>query len=345
MHESREHILKNIVYEINEFIKKTRKINQQKDSFNVSDFLINSSCQSIDSKNKLKCEGFFLKFENNSSAPTQYDCRCTYIKKMFQNLNSNNIAINKIESHWPLKKGMVDTKFLAWHTVPSINEGIQFSIAFMIKCISVSIYKNHKSKSKIDFIPDHLNKNIDTKYLFYFNKIISNKESSLFFWSEIKKYYLQDINSDYKEKKLRSYFYSNILPKKKLIVLCFEESFFRLRSGTNFELFAFEQFINDMISSDNSLVIFSTQKLLQNQSKNENFISDYSVSFKKNLDEQKISIQQAMEPDYKIARDERFIEPNRVGAFDRLIELLAKGQNFINSLEKDFLEWKIKIGN
>ncbi len=333
----REQILKNIVYEINEFIKKTRKINQQKTSFNISDFLINLSCQSLDSKNKGNCEGFFLKFENNFSAPTQYDCKCVCIKKKYQNLNSTNIAIHKIETNWPLKKGMVDTKFIAWHTVSSANEGIQFSTAFMIKCISVSIYKND--------ISDELRKNIDTKYIFYFDKIISNKKSSLFFWSEIKKYYLYDINNDNKEKKSRTHFYNNLLPKKKLIVLCFEDSFFRLRSGTNFELFAFEQFINDMINSDNSLVIFSTQKLLPDQRKIENFISDYSVSFKKNLDEQKISVQQAMEPDYKIARDKRFIEPNRIGAFDRLIELLAKGQNFINSLEKDFLEWKIRTEN
>lgn len=334
---SREQILKNIVYEINEFIKKTRKINQQKNSFSVSDFLINSSCQNLDSKNKFKCEGFFLKFESNSSAPTQYDCKCVYIKKKYQNLNSTNLAIHKIEANWPLKKGMVDTKFLAWHTVTSANEGIQFSIAFMIKCISVSIYNKN--------ISDELKQNMDTKHIFYFDNIISNKKSTLFFWSEIKKYYIHDINSDNKEKKLRTHFYNHILPNKKLIVVCFEESFFRLRSGTNFELFAFEQFINDMINSDNGLVIFSTQKLLPEQIKNENFISDYSISFKKNLDEQKISLQQAMEPDYKIARDERFIEPNRVGAFDRLIELLAKGQNFINSLEKDFLEWKIKIEN
>ena len=345
MIESREQILKNIVYEINEFIKKTRKINQQKNSFNVNDFLINLSCQSIDSKNKTTCEGFFLKFESPSSAPTQYDCRCVYIKKIFQKLNSNNTTINKVEANWPLKKGMVDTKFLAWHTVSSASEGIQYSTAFMIKCISVSIYKKDKTLNKIDFIPNEFIKSTDTKYLFYFDKILSNNDSSLFFWSDIKKYYLQDINSDFKERKFRTHFYENILPKKKLIVLCFEESFFRLRSGTNFELYAFEQFINDMINSDNSIVIFSTQKLLPDQTKIGNFISDYSVSFKKNLDERKISIQQAMEPDYKIARDERFIEPNRVGAFDRLIELLAKGQNFINSLEKDFLEWKIKAGN
>ncbi len=334
---AREQILKNIVYEINEFIKKTRKINQLKNSFSARDFLINLSCQSLDSKNKAKCEGFFLKFENNFSAPTQYDCKCVCITKKYQNLNSNNIAIHKIETNWPLKKGMVDTKFLAWFTVPSANEGVQFSIAFMIKCISVSIYKNE--------ISEELRKNIEVKYMFYFDKIISNKKSSLFFWSEIKKYYLNDTNNDNKEKKLRTHFYSNILPKKKLIVLSFEESFFRLRSGTNFELFAFEQFINDMINSDNSLVIFSTQKLLPDQRKNVNFILDYSVNFKKDLDERKVSVQQAMEPDFKIARDNRFIEPNRIGAFDRLIELLAKGQNFINSLEKDFLEWKTKTEN
>lgn len=342
MNESREQILQSIVYDINEFIKKTRKISQQKSSFNIMDFLINPSCQNLDSKNKSKCEGFFLKFENKFSSPTQYDCKCVYITKKFQNLNSTNIAINKIESHWPLKKGMVDTKILAWHTTLSAIETVQFSIAFMIKCISVSIYKNSKLKNGVNSIPYELNKDTDTRYLFYFDKIISNKESTLFFWSEIKKYYLHEIN---KKNELRSHFFNNILPKKSLIVLCFEESFFRLRSGSNFTLFAFEQFIDDMTNSNNALVVFSTQKLLSDPPKKNTFMIDYTINYKKDLNEQRLSIQQAMEPDYKIAKDERFTEPNKIGAFDRLIELLAKGQNFINSLEKDFVEWKIKVGN
>lgn len=235
---------------------------------------------------------------------------------------------------------MVETRVLAWQQVLTPYDSVQSTIAFMIKCISVAKYKSNKSSTSNKSFKtiDEMNLNNEHNYLFSMNELILGKGMRLYFWNEIKKYY----QTAYKEKQLRSTFVNEILPKKCLIVLCLEEAFFRLRSGTNMELFAFEQFINDMVNSDNSLVVFSTQKLLQETPKNENFALDYTISFKKNSDEMKISLKQAMEPDYRVAQDERFIEANRLGGFDRLLELLAKGQNFIYSLEEDFLEWKIK---
>ncbi|APJ02743.1 hypothetical protein AXG55_01900 [Silvanigrella aquatica] len=338
--ESREQILKSIVYEINDFIKKTRK-NQQTNSFlNLNDFLTNLPCPQSNSKNKINCDGFYLKFEQQQAAPTQYDCKCAYLKKLLQNNKITAIPFHKIEPYWPLKKGMVDTPILAWHEVSSSAESVQYALAFMIKFFSTTIYRNN-----FNLIPKELEFSAEAKNLIYIHNILFNPKSSFLFWSEIKKYYLHDFHNENHEKKLRAHFYNNLLPKKTLIVLCFEETFFRLRSGTNFELYAFEQFINDLTNSDNSLIVFSMQKLLTEKDKLNNYKTDFTISYKKSLDEKKVSLQHAMEPDYKISKDERFIEPNRIGAFDRLIELLAKGQNIISSLEKDFLEWKTKAAN
>lgn len=339
MLETKEQTLRTIVYEINEFIKKSRKIAQNKNSYDINEIIKDALCENSSNKSNIKCDGFILKFERTNEAPIQYDCACTLLQKSFQNLYSTNFILEKIESNWPLKKGMVDSKIIAWQNVSSATESIQLSIAFTIKCISI-LFKNSNLSND-----NQIAINQENNYLTYFKEIISNKFSTLFFWGDIKKFYINNIDKNSNEKSNQSSFYNQILPKNKLIILCLEETNFRLRSGTNFELFAFEQFINDMSLANNSLIVFSKQKLLPDKSKKTSYIKDYSVSFKKNLDEQKFSLQEAMEPDYKISRDERFIEANRVGAFDRLIELLAKGQNFINCLEKEYSEWKKKTEN
>jgi len=341
MTETKDQTLKTIVYEINEFVKKARRLIQSKKSCDI-DILINETlCNNQDNIGEVKkCDGFLLKFHNSTDAPTQYDCKCALIKKAFQNLNSTNFVIEKIESNWPLKKGMVNSKIIAWQECSSAAETIQLSIAFMIKCISIITYKKYNSS-----FPNLSLYNKDNIYLEYFKDIISNKISSLYFWNDIKKNYINNRDSFSNEKTNRSIFYKDILPKNKLIILCFEDTNFRLRSGTNFELFAFEQFINDLTLANNSLIVFSKQKLIPNKSKKLNYLDNYTISFKKSLDEQKYSIQEAMEPDYKLSRDERYTEANKIGAFDRLIELLAKGQNYINTLEKDYSEWKKNTEN
>ena len=341
MTETKDQTLKTIVYEINEFVKKARRIIQNKKSCDIDTLINEILCNNQDNNGDVKkCDGFLLKFHNSTEAPTQYECKCSLIQKIFQNLNSTNFTIEKMESNWPLKKGMVNSKIIAWQECSSAAESIQLSIAFMIKCISIITYKNSKSTSL-----NSLSLNKDNIYLEYFKDIISNEISSLYFWNDIKKYYINNRDSFSNEKTNRSLFYKEILPKRKLVILCFEDTNFRLRSGTNFELFAFEQFINDLTLANNSLIVFSKQKLLPNKNKKINYLDNYSISFKKSLDEQKYSIQEAMEPDYKLSRDERFIEANKIGAFDRLIELLAKGQNYINRLEKDYSEWKKNTEN
>lgn len=328
MNKSREQTLKNIVFDVNKFIKMIQNTNKQKKYFTINDLLIHTTCKNLTPQNK--CNGFYLKLSKNTLIPTQYECICSSLRNKYQNLNSNNLTINKIESNWPLKKGMVNTKFIAWHKVMDAKESIQYSIAFMIKCVSVSLYKSKE-----------FYKDTDSNFIIYFNEIISNIYSSLFFWSEIRNYYIQNSLHSTHDKKSRLEFYNKIMPKKKLVVLCLENSFFKLRSGTNLELFAFEQFINDLSSTDNSLIIFSKQKLLPENFLTNKYTSNYSISFKNNIDESKYSIQEAMEPDFKVVKDERFIDANKTGSFDRLIELLAKGQIIINSIEQDFLEWKL----
>ena len=80
----------------------------------------------------------------------------------------------------------------------------------------------------------------------------------MYFWNDIKKNYINNRDSFSNEKTNRSIFYKDILLKNKLIILCFEDTNFRLRSGTNFELFAFEQFINDLTLANNLAQKLST---------------------------------------------------------------------------------------
>ncbi|KAB8027744.1 hypothetical protein [Fluviispira multicolorata] len=346
---SREQILKGLVYDLNEFIKKVRRCGANlKDSF-IEELISLAPCQ-VETKTKHKCEGFILDFNiNNLESPYQYDCICKQISKKYAHKISVSV-LKRLDAHWPLKRGMVDTKNLAWQFVNSSYESVQMSIAFMIKCGSVEKYRESFVKNKKN-LSRYYNPDINDEVLNYFGflysyeEIFLNKNIHLFFWNDIKIFYKSYFDNEGNKNFERQDFVKNILPKKRNVVLCFEETIFRLRSGTNAELFAFEQFLNDMTYADNALIVFSTQKLLQEISKNESYYQNYSFSYKRNLDELKISLQQAMEPDFKIARDERFVEPNRVGSFDRIIELLSKGQKYIEAIEKDYAEWKIKVEN
>jgi hypothetical protein len=344
---SREETIKYIVYDINEFIKKTKKLTLQQSSCDLINLTHKQQSHSKNIRTKFKCEGYFLKFHQPTTAPTQYECKCNHFNKKLNNILKNPQLIQKIDSHWPLKKGMVANKINAWQECLSSGETIQLAIAFMIKCISILSYKNKIINKKYFSNNDHSNNYCISNWenAFYFEKILNNSQASLFFWSDIKNFYLQDSFKENNQKKNRFDFYSQILPKQSVILLCFEDSYFRLRSGTNSELFAFEQFINDLTNSDNTLIVFSTQKLIDLNYHKSSYSKDYNLCFKKSLDEKRISLQRAMEPDYRIAKDERYTEPNRVGAFDRLVELLSKGQDYISQVEGSFSKWKNETEN
>ena len=68
-------------------------------------------------------------------------------------------------------------------------------------------------------------------------------------------------------------------------------------------------------------------------------VNDYSISFKLNKDIIKTSIYEALEPQAHLIQSNRFIEPNKTGCFDRLIDLLTSGQNYIQNMENEFMAW------
>lgn len=326
-----ENVLKTIVFEINEVIKKSKKNQSTKKNASIREFVRENFCPYKDKKlSSSECEGYILNFPNSTSAPYQKPCKCAKFEQEIIKQNAYQLLNEKLEPIWPLKKGMVSSKLIAWQDCSCTLEVNQKIIAFMIKCLSALFYIEQNSSI--------------IKYPFTF--LFENKFATLFFWSDIRKYYLKNIEKlPYENKKYQSHFFHNILPKDKLIALSLEDTFFRLRSGSNMELFAFEQFINDLILANNSLVVFSKQHLISNKKNNLYNISNYSITFKKSLDENKISLQEAMEPNYTIAKDERFTEANKIGAFDRLIELLTLGQNKLDHIERIFSEWKTKSGN
>ncbi len=326
-----EQTLKSIVYEINEIVKRNKKNTLNAKNDNLHNFITDFYCKNILQKNtNLKCEGFILKFSQEKLAPYQEDCTCLKIEKILKKHDIFYLLNEKLEPSWPLKKGMVNSNLIAWQLCASALETNQRALAFMIKCLSLAFYLQTSS----------------SKNNFYFPYLFENEFATLFFWQNIRTYYLKNLdNYSQKNKQIQQLFFNEILPKNKLIILSLEETFFRLRSGTNFELHAFEQFINDLILAKKGLVIFSRQKLIPNENQELFRMNNYSITFKKNLDEHKVSLKEAMEPDYKVAKDDRFIEANKVGAFDRLIELLSIGQEQINFIERNFLEWKKKSEN
>lgn len=325
-----EQTLKSIVYEINEIVKRNKKNQLNAKNNTLHNFISEFYCKNIPQKStNLKCEGFILKFNNEKSAPYQEDCTCIKIEKILKKQDIFYLINEKLEPSWPLKKGMVNSNLIAWHLCNSALETNQRAFAFMIKCLSLTYY--------LEKIP--------AQNQYYFPYLFDNEFATLFFWHKIRNYYLKNLDISLNKGKQQQFFFNEVLPKNKLIILSLEETFFRLRSGSNFELHAFEQFINDLILAKNGLVIFSKQKLIPDKSHELYRMANYSITFKKNLDEHKISLKEAMEPDYKVAKDDRFIEANKVGAFDRLIELLSIGQEQIHFIERNFSEWKKKSEN
>ncbi|WGL58704.1 hypothetical protein QEJ31_09195 [Pigmentibacter sp. JX0631] len=326
-----EQILKTIVFEINEVVKKSKKNQASKKNSSLKDFISENFCKNKDKKPNLsECEGYILNFPTPNSAPYQEVCNCVRFEQILLKQNAFHLLAEKLEPIWPLKKGMVGSKLIAWQNCSSTLEINQKVIAFMIKCLS-SLFYLEKNSTII-------------KYPFAF--LFENSFATLLFWSDVRKYYMKNIEQVYHENKKKQFdFFHNVLPKNKLIVLSLEDTFFRLRSGSNMELHAFEQFINDLILANNALVVFSKQHLISIKKSDFYNISNYSITFKKSLDENKISLQEAMEPSFNIAKDERFIEANKIGAFDRLIELLTLGQNKLDNIERIFSEWKTKSEN
>lgn len=231
----------------------------------------------------------------------------------------------KIQTHWPLKKGSVDKKILAWNFYDSNENVINAFLAFTIKSFAVGIYRNNMNFSQ--YIGENSSKDLE--------KIFINPFLSAFFWDDIKKYYQSYSMNFSSNKEKRTFAVKKIVPHSSCVALCLDSTFFRLRSGSNQELSSFEFLVEDLYKANNSLIVFSRQKLIPQNNKDLK-INNYSVSFKLNTDVIKSSIYEAMEPQSHLIQSSRFIEANKTGCFDRLIDLLSKGQEYIHSVEKEY---------
>jgi len=223
-----------------------------------------------------------------------------------------NVFFQKIHAHWPLERGSVAKKRAAWNELPSSAQTIQAMVAFLIKCASV--LRNDLKKSELC--------------------LFENDDCTAFFWSDVKKYYTSFSMDRAFSTEGRPLFFEKHLPKNCCVVLCLEDTFFRIRSGINQELAGFELFLDDLFKSNNGLVVFSTQQLMASNTQKQEF--NYGVSFKIGKTNQNLSIQQVMEPQDYILRSAQFIDANRTGGFDRLVDLLTTGENFISAIDNRF---------
>lgn len=222
------------------------------------------------------------------------------------------IFLKKLDPHWPLKRGSVAKRNLAWNTLSSASETIQGMTAFLIK--NTAVLRVKKQDSKI--------------------QIFENPYCAPFFWSEVKKYYTLFSFSNNQSLDRRSGFVEKTMPRNCCVTLCLEDTFFRMRSGMNQELTGFEYFLEDLFNANNSLIVFSMQNLIQANEKMQ--INNYSISFKMNKDATKSSLQQVMEPSEHALRSAQFIGANKTGCFDRLVDLLGMGQKFASAIDNHF---------
>lgn len=220
--------------------------------------------------------------------------------------------LKKLDPHWPLKKGSVARRYLAWNTMSSSMETIQGMTAFLIKSAAVLRSKNQ-----------------DPKVQFF-----KNPTCVPFFWDEVKKNYMLFSFANRKSMDQRSVFAEKQMPRNCCVTLCLEDTFFRMRSGVNQELTSFEYFLEDLFNANNSLIVFSMQRLIQSNEKSR--MNDYSISFKMDREGSKLSVQQIMEPAAQMLQSAQFISANKTGCFDRLVDLLGMGQKFISAIDNQF---------
>ncbi len=157
-----------------------------------------------------------------------------------------------------------------------------------------------------------LNRDVKNQVLNYYND-----KYSFFFWKKVKNIYLQ--KSD--EKMHRDHFYKTILPKNSLILLTLEDEIFKIKSGTNPNLTAFEMFIDDLCRSNNAVIFFSLQKFSPDKKNSTLSFSNYKLS-KINLD---ISLHEALEPQHFMVTNSSMSDPIKTGTLDKVLEMMNQG--------------------
>jgi hypothetical protein len=252
------------------------------------------------------------------------------LKKIVAYVHEHRNSHPKVKLSWPLQKGAVEKSLLSWNFYESQENVVQAFLAFAIKNLGVLLQKNHMEWTDIIAKPRTKGSPIDI--------VLKTPFMTCFFWEEVKEYYQLFSYDKTAPKDLRAEFVTKILPRCSCLALCLDTAFFRLRSGMNNELASFEYFLEDLYHANNGLIIFSRQKLIQ-EKKSTLKTNDYSISFKANKDILKSSIYEALEPQaHLIQRNASFYEPTKTGCFDRLIDLLTKGQQYIENLEELYRE-------
>jgi hypothetical protein len=248
----------------------------------------------------------------------------------------NSHILKKVSEHWPLKKGSVGKNILAWNCYDLQPEVVNAFLAFALKSLGVSLEIDNLSWQEIC---EKQNFNSSTDELKSFDYLFQHKGLTSLFWSDIKKYYQLYTGEKLPAKTHRVGAVEKKIPRNSCVALCLDAVFFRIRSGSNQELTSFEFFIEDCYNANNSLIIFSQQKLIH-PAQNSLQINNYSVSYKMNKDILKSSIYEALEPQSHLIQSQRFIEAQKTGCFDRLIHLLTLGQNYVESVESSYTQHK-----
>jgi len=215
-----------------------------------------------------------------------------------------------VHPSWPLRRGSVKKSFLPWNTYPSSHECIQACTAFAIKSFST------------------LNNSCFQQNTRLFEEVYFNSSYCVLFWS-----FLQD-SSD------KIFYSKNMTLAHRVIFLCLEDTVFPMRHNANEDFILFERFIEHAVKYSAGLVVFSKQAFFS--SKAINFQNSYSMSYLKNAinSSHKLSIENIFMPqafefggvESDGAKNSRY----DVGSFDRLLELLSLGQDFIFSMEQEF---------
>lgn len=228
----------------------------------------------------------------------------------------DHMLFSKIAPHWPLKRGAVAKKSLAWNHFENKQDVIQGWLAFLVKCCGLFYLRSPKGFSEPSLCIERL---------------ASNLRFLPVFWDLVKPCYLSV--STQKNALSRPFFVEKILPHNGVVLLCLDGVFFRLRTGTNQELTAFEHFIDDLVKFNCSLVVYSSQSLLKKNPKSG--VENYFVSFKMQKEPSLLSLQDALVPNPRML-SKQFLDSDKTASFDRLAYLLACGQKFIEDIEVEF---------
>lgn len=235
-----------------------------------------------------------------------------------------HVAIKNILKAWPLKHGSVCAHYLPWNVYLSTDDCIRFFSSFIIKCFFVLNNLEPQGSCSRGKVSDEF---------LLLKSIFENEEFNVFFWNSIKSN-MDDFIF------MKSFFKPNTP-----IILCFADSMLQTRNKSNYELAVFENLIEHFIRNGNGLIVFSQQRLCS--SKSLIWHPSYSMDhFKNEIQTNKISIQDAFEPTvfFQKKLSENGLKSFTTGSFDRLLELLALGQDFIFSIESAF-QAKYKEGN